>query len=455
MTGLTKRRAAAALVVLALLAAGACWAGEPAAKAGAEEAGVMSLSEGLRLATENSRIVKIAAREREMASADADAARSFLLPNVNASASETFLAYQPGAIFGGLEVDTAEKRSLSYELSVQQTLYDFGGNRSRYEASKASLQASGLSLDLTRNRVALDFIVAYFDLLETDSMVEVEKREVQRLQSHLEVARSLYEQGVITKNDLLQAEVRLSDARQRLLNVTNLRAVNAARINNILSRPAGTPVEVEEVGGNLPAVGYELEAAWQTAAERNLQLKIIDRELAAAALEESALKAQYYPEFFARGAYDYTQNKFQLNEENWSLVVGVNINLYSGGRTRAEAQRALYRQQRLRELREKTLDDIKLEVERNYRGVENALKRKEVTRAAVGQAEENLRINEARYSEGVGTATDVLDAVTLLTTAETNYQSAGYELRRAYARLMFNMGFDMVSTYGSGKNGGA
>jgi outer membrane protein len=454
MKGLCRRTAAATLVSVTLWA-GACLAGEPASRAEAQGAGVLSLSEGLRLATENSRVVKIAAREREMASADADAARSFLLPSVNASASETFLAYQPGASFGTVEVDTAERQSLAYGLSIRQTLYDFGGNRSRYEASKASLEASGLSLDFTRNRVALDFIVAYFDLLETDAMVEVEKKEVQRLQSHLDVASSLYQEGVITKNDLLQAEVRLSDARQRLLNVRNLRSVNAARINNILSRPAGTPVQVEEVAGNLPAVRYELDAAWETAMERNMQLKIIDRELAAAALEQSAVKAQYYPEFFALGAYDYTQNKFQLHQDNWSLVVGVNINLYSGGRTRAEAQKAIYRQQRLRELRQKTLDDIKLEVERNYLGVENARKKMEVTRAAVGQAEENLRINEARYAEGVGTATDVLDAVTLLTTAETNYQSAQYDLRRESARLMFNMGLDMVSIYHEGNDGGA
>jgi hypothetical protein len=41
----------------------------------------------------------------------------------------------------------------------------------------------------------------------------------------------------------------------------------------------------------------------------------------------------------------------------------------------------------------------------------------------------------------------VIDAVALLSTAETNHLRAVYELRRARARLMFSMGLDMVSAY--------
>jgi outer membrane protein TolC len=70
-----------------------------------------------------------------------------------------------------------------------------------------------------------------------------------------------------------------------------------------------------------------------------------------------------------------------------------------------------------------------------------------VTRDAVGQAEESLRINKVRYEEGIGTATDVLDAITLLTTSETNYYRAVYELKRAEAGFMYAVGRDLASAY--------
>ncbi|MDH5768653.1 MAG: TolC family protein, partial [Nitrospirota bacterium] len=99
------------------------------------------------------------------------------------------------------------------------------------------------------------------------------------------------------------------------------------------------------------------------------------------------------------------------------------------------------------EQRSKLLDDIKLEVKKNYLDMENAGEKIQVTKEAVSQAEENLRINKIRYKEGIGTATDVLDAITLLTTAETNYYKSIYDLRRAQAGLMYAMGYDLVSSY--------
>ena len=60
----------------------------------------ITLSEGLKLATENSRIVRIASQERDISMADIMLARAAYFPSVNTSASQTFLAHQPGAIFG-------------------------------------------------------------------------------------------------------------------------------------------------------------------------------------------------------------------------------------------------------------------------------------------------------------------------------------------------------------------
>jgi outer membrane protein TolC len=93
------------------------------------------------------------------------------------------------------------------------------------------------------------------------------------------------------------------------------------------------------------------------------------------------------------------------------------------------------------------MDDIKLEVEKSFLGLKNSLEKILVTKGAASQAEENLRINKVRYEEGIGTSTDVIDAITLLTLAETNYCKSVYDLKRAQAELRYAMGLDLVSTY--------
>ena len=59
---------------------------------------------------------------------------------------------------------------------------------------------------------------------------------------------------------------------------------------------------------------------------------------------------------------------------------------------------------------------------------------------AVEQAEENFRINTERYSEQVGTATDVIDAQTILTAVMADYQNYLGDLSIAKARLDRAMG---------------
>src|SRR4030042_4079926 len=61
---------------------------------------MITLSEGLRLATDNNHLVKIASFNKSISSANTSIAKSNLLPNIQASFSQTFLAPQTGAIFG-------------------------------------------------------------------------------------------------------------------------------------------------------------------------------------------------------------------------------------------------------------------------------------------------------------------------------------------------------------------
>jgi len=55
---------------------------------------------------------------------------------------------------------------------------------------------------------------------------------------------------------------------------------------------------------------------------------------------------------------------------------------------------------------------------------------------AIAQAEENLRINRERYREQVGTATEVLDAQSLLTETTSNYYRALYDRAIAQAEVL-------------------
>lgn len=416
------------------------------ADSGAE---VLSLSEGLKIIAERSRTIKMSRSDEQIAEADTLMVRSRLLPAVQASGGWSAFANKPTVRFGSQEVPTAESNFFSYSLNVQQTLFDFRGNASRYDASRSFLSAAMLETRRTRNIAAIEFVLAYLDLLEQEKIVTVGEKERDTLEAHRQNARSLYQEGVITKNDLLQAEVKLSDVQQRLLNARTLRALRASRLNSLLLMPLTVPVQVEDVAdmpdSSPPAVS--LESAWKTAEQERAELRIADETLKALGFEESAKRTEYFPKLFVRGGYDYAENRYQVHEGNWSVTLGLNISIFNGGETAAALKKIGYQKEKLLEQREKLRDEIRLEVEQYLLQSVTARERLNVTKDAEKQAEENLRINRVKYEEGIGTGTDVLDAVSLLSVARTNHYTALYDLRKSEAAVYYATGKDLLEVY--------
>lgn len=410
----------------------------------------LTLSEGIREAVEKSRLVRMSRGDESIALDEALIDRAKMLPHVSARVSGTSMAYQPGAVFDVQSVPTAERNFLSYGLDVKQMLYDFAGNASRYEAGLQRVTARQFETRRMRNIAAIEFALAFFDLLDAKRMIAVAEKEAERLEAHLRDTRSLFEMGVITRNDLLQAEVRLSDARQRLLSARNSGSVAASRVNNSLQRPLGAdigPVDLDPAAVDRLASavgGLDLEPAWAVSEAKRPELLMADATLRSLEFSERARKAGYYPKLFLRAGYDHTENRYQVHESNWQATLGLSFDIFSGGAVTAEVAKVAHQRERLMEDRRRLAESIRLEVQRFFLDAQSARERVAVTRDAVQQAEENLRINKVRYREGVGTATEVLDAVSLLSIAETNYYHAMYDLAKAEISVRYAMGEDLV-----------
>ncbi len=115
-------------------------------------------------------------------------------------------------------------------------------------------------------------------------------------------------------------------------------------------------------------------------------------------------------------------------------------NIFSGLDTKAQVSQARLRVEQFQEQHKDLSDQVRLDVQNAYLKVKETADRIRTTETAVTQAEENLRLNEERYKENVGTATDVIDADTLLTRTRVNYFTALYDHQMAKAELMWAIG---------------
>jgi len=407
----------------------------------------LTLEEGVRIVTQDSHVVKIRQQEEKISEADTLIARSRLLPSVNAGAFQSYLEFEPAARLGaGLTAPTAQRDFYGYRLSAQQLLFDFFGASSVYKASKSILETKRLDTKRTKNLVALQFVFLYLDVLESERLIAVVEKEMEALEAQVTLSRDLYAGGVITKNDLLQAEVKLSDARQKLITAKNIRKIGGARLNALLARPPLSSVEVDDPANGSPDA-FQLEEGFEVAEKERAEIQIVDLTMKALGYEETARGSEYLPRFLAEGKYDYVKNRYQVHEGYWSVNFLMNINLFSGGATRAEVEKVRSQKLKLGQERKRLIDDIRLEVEKYYLDQVNSTERLGVTEGAIAQAEENLRISRIRYTEGVGVATEVTDAIALLALARTNYFRARYDQQRARAGYAYAIGRDLRDVY--------
>ncbi|MFA5164950.1 MAG: TolC family protein [Candidatus Omnitrophota bacterium] len=415
-------------------------------EASGKEGRLLTIKEGIAIVQKDSRLVKISAYDDEMAFQNSMMARSVMLPQLNVGAVQTFNRHKQEMKFGGMSVPTSDKNPYSFGVSVYQTLFDFGKSLSNYRASKDMVEAVKARSESVKRVATLEFITAYLDLLESEKMINVAEKEVENLDSYIEDMEHLFKQGVIVKNDLLPAKVELADAKQKLIAARNGREVAAARLNNILAFPLRERLIVWDIEMELPQYPG-IEDAWATAQEQRPEISFYENRIKASVSSERAKAVENLPVLYADGGYNHTKNSYMVHEDNMSVNLGVKMNLYDGGAARADLLKERALQKQIKEEKEKLVEDIKFEVEDSHLGLKDACEKVSVASEAIGQADENVRAYRVKYTAGVATPTDVLEAITLQTRARTNYYSADYELKRNYARLMYSMGIDLTLIY--------
>jgi len=411
-----------------------------------EQGRLITITQGIDMTLKNNHLIRIALPGDEMYYQDSLISRSALLPSINLTATKQYFRYQPAAKIGSTVANTANKDPFSFGADVYQTLFDFGKSLSNFRASKESYNAQKSHTESVRRVATLEFIVAYFNYLEAQELITVSEKEVESLSSYLDDIQHLYEQGVVVNNDLLPAKVKLADAKQRLITSTNAKEVEGARLNNILALSLREKILAQDIVMQPPQFP-DLDDAWKTAQDLRPEVTFYADQIKSSVLAQKAKAVANLPEIFAQGDYSYDQNNYQQHESNAYVALGAKMDLYDGGASRAQLLKERAKQRQLSEEKNKLIDDIRFEIEDSFYSLKNACEKVVVAKDALQQADENVRFYRVKYNAGVATTTDVLEAITLQTKAQTNYCSADYELKRNYAKLMYSMGMDLKMIY--------
>ncbi|MEA5115883.1 MAG: TolC family protein [Geobacteraceae bacterium] len=399
---------------------------------GRAEADILTLQECLKKAASANHELKVSAYDEKLAAQDVAIARSGYLPRLDLHGGYAMQQDPQAFSVLGLSMKTQQKDYGYLSMAAEQTLYDFGRTSARYDRALALRDAASLNYTAREKDVFLQVVEAYYGILEYGNFLKSAEEEVIQMTDHLRVAKNLYEQGVVTRNDLLQAEVQLADSRQRKLAEGNRLANGWLYLNYLTGQQPGHRADLEAT------VGVEkngVEAGGRFDPANRAEVKALRQGIRADELTIKEVRSYYFPEIFARLGMDYVQNNKVVEQTILTATVGVRVNLFDGLATTSRYRQAVQARSQAEEKLSMTEALIRLEYETADNDARIALERIRTAETAVKSGEENLRINKNRYQEHVGTATDVIDAQTLLSRTRTEYHRAVFDYQVAVARI--------------------
>lgn len=382
----------------------------------------------------------------EAARWQATAASSEYRPRLQNRSGYTFLSDSPSAVAvlpGGsgtvtADVPLADRDFVATSTMLQMPLYTGGRIRSATRAAESEVDATSAAWERTILDVKLETAEAYVAVLRAEHLLDVARADVRSLAAHAEDVERMLQQELAARNDWLAARVALADAQQQELVASNTLDVAQATYNRLLSRALDAPVELNEL--RLPEYPQDLAACVQTAHAQRPELRQLAAQIRGLEHRKEAEESVLRPQFDVSGGFTYLDNSYVDPNGIWSLSFGMEWTPYDGGTARARSNATHHRAVALARQRDHLRSGIALEVRRAWLDTREAQARIGVAEAAVHQGEENLRVARRRFAEGLGTNTEVLDAVRLLSRANHNYYTARYDAILARLRLDRAMG---------------
>lgn len=374
--------------------------------------------------------------------------RAIQLPRVTGTANHTLFDQNaieqfPGGAF------RAPDQSWLVRVQITQSIYEGG----RIESAKRTADLTRDQALLQHQTVLADTVFAvrvnYDDALLAAQQILVQEASLELLKKELQDNQRRFEAGTVPRFNVLRAEVELANARPRLIRARNALRTAKNNLANLLGYDVPHTV-VEDIplqlSGRLEAdpTPIDLTAALAKALEQRTELAALRKaeRLRQEAIVNAEAGRKPSAQIFAGVGSKSSRFSQHLTRDisGWDIGWQASWNIFDGWLVKGKVAEATALHRKAQE----EIDDISRRIELDVRtAYSNFLEAQEVLESqkkVQEQAEEALRLANARTEAGTGTQLDVLNAQTALTVARSTQVEALHAYSVARARLDRAMG---------------
>jgi len=378
--------------------------------------------------------VRLAAARLAVAEAGAKSSRSGLYPSISAStdASRTEVAED--------NFPSSSRFSLGSSVSWEVDMW----GRIRDTADAGDIEAEASNADYAGTRLSIAGLTAqtWFNLTEARLLTDLAERNVETQERALRLTKRRFDGGVSGSSDFRLARSALANAQATLALRRQNESSTTRFLETILRRYPADALQAQE---NLPQLPPLTGAG--TPSEiflRRPDLLAAERRMQAAGLRVDVSKKNLLPRLTLNGGPNSTSGSigrlFSLDNLVASIAGGLSAPLFQGGALRADiARNEAVLQQQLEAYADTTLNAY-LEVENALDAEDRLREREDALEIALEEAQKAEERLELRFSEGLASILQLLDAQSRRISSEGQLISARKERLANRVRLHLALG---------------
>jgi outer membrane protein len=209
----------------------------------------ITLDEAIKLGLENSKTLKLSNSKVEQAVSEYNQAKDEALPTGKVSYGYNHAEIPANRLALGESSFNLPNRADAYLgiLTLNQTI--FAGGKLKYARQSTDLltQVARLDVENDKDQIAYDIINSYYNLYKVLQSKKVVAQNLTTVDAQIKQAQRFFEQGLVTKNDVLRFQLQRSNIEVNGIDLeTNRRIINY-NLNVLLGLPESTQLTIDQI----------------------------------------------------------------------------------------------------------------------------------------------------------------------------------------------------------------
>ncbi len=397
-----------------------------------------TLEECVEIALENNRNIKqqeLNTQQRHIAYSQA---RTDLLPNLNASAGQSFV-YGRSIGLDNVYQNTNSSQT-SFNIGSNITLFDGLKMKYNIDARKAEMYISEADLERIQDDIVMSVSTAFLQVLMNKELIQIANDQIELTNTNLIRMNELVDNGKVARGELYELEAQLAKEEFNLIQADNNLKLSLLDLAQIMELEDFDNFDVVVPNDIMVDEGLLLSptAIYESALIARPEIRGAQYRVESSEKEIMIAKSAYYPSlnfgasigtgYYNMSGYDNASfsNQFK-NNRSTSLGFSLSIPIFNKFQVRNSVKNAQIALEYSKLEVDKTKIDLRKRIEQAYYNAIGAEGRWRAAEKSELASREAYRFAEQKYENGRGTSYELSQAKSNLANVLSDQTQAKYD----------------------------